>query len=159
MTWMTAVGAALAAGGLAVLVAAVRDCVRRPDLPSLRYGARTIRRGWLRAGWIVVLLAGWSGGIAGTEVAGRERHRPAPERPDARGGGSHSSLIRVPFYRRGWARELRPGGGGPLLVTEEAVTLPWSYLLVLLLYGVFVVWWPASGVAPTPPSAGRRGSR
>lgn len=140
-------GLSLAAAGLAALVVACRDCMRR-RVPSLRYGARTVAGGRMRAVWLAVLVGGYAAGAFGVEVASREtvRREPgevaAPAVPAA--GGRH--VLRIPFYVRESGREPGPGGSA-LLVSRESVTLPWSFLLALALYSVFAVGWPAA--APT----------
>lgn len=151
MSRLTITGLVLAAAGLGVLVAAVRDCLRRRRVPSLRYGARTAGGGWLRVLWLAVLVAGWAGGAFGAEVASRERRRPTPAPAASARGSGERSVLRVPFFVRERARRPRPGDASPVVITREAVTLPWSFLAALALYAVFVAAWPVAGGAGAGP--------
>lgn len=137
---MTAAGVSLAAAGLAALVLACRDCLRRRAVPVFPGDAGRPPGRWRRALWITALAAGWAGGALGPELASRERVRPdaAAGAAAARGRGE-SRRIRVPFYVRERSREPRPAGDGSVLVSREAVTVPWSFLLALALYGLLVV--------------------
>lgn len=164
MSTLTIVGVSLAVASLAVLVLAVRDCLRRPDLPGLRYGARGAPGSWVRAAWLLVLVGGWTAGAAGVDLAGAREIRPAgdagagPAAPEA----TARTTVSVPFYTRSWGGETLPGGGGTVSVREEAVTLPWTFLLALLLYWILAVRWPTAEAAAervTRPTAGRPGTR
>lgn len=153
------VGIVLALGGLGGLVAAARDCRRRRDVPSLRYGTRSLEPGRVRTVWLALLIAGYAGGAWGTDVLSREsirverRSDAAADRSSRGGGGAARVSIRVPLYRRTASTEPRPAGDGLLRSSRESLVLPWSYLAVLLLYWGLVVRWPA---APVPAPSGSR---
>lgn len=155
MSTLTIVGVSLAVASLAVLVLAVRDCLRRADLPSLRYGARRAPGSWVRAAWLLVLVGGWAAGAAGVDLAGSREIRAAAD-VEGKPAGTEATgrtTVSVPFYTRSWGRERLSGGGGAVSVREEAVTLPWTFLLALLLYWVFAVRWPGAADAGTRSTA------
>lgn len=148
MTVLTVVGPALCLAGAALAAALVRDCLRRPRMPRLRYGARTAGETAVRWSWAVLLGAGFLAGVEGVALWTRTDARVLPDAAPAEAAAPGRQILRIPFYQREREVGVPPGptgarGRDPRRATVvERIEMPWPFLLAAGCYWLLVVRWP-----------------